>query len=192
MKKKVIAIIGKAGHGKDESVKYLVKHCSKKCEHVSFAKLLKEQAKYLGWNGKKDKAGRTFLQELSLPVKRYFSELAKVDKKYSLYADGNFYSGYVLKQIKESEKEIFFISDMRFVCEYELFANDKDIDLTVIRVWRHNKDKSNFDNGLTYEQQNHPSETENLKIPCRYIVRAYNVESLHKELDEVVLKDNIL
>ena len=67
-KRLVIAFIGKARHGKDTMVINTTPLCDAKCEHVSFAKHLKEQAKALGWDGEKDFAGRNLLQALSRPV----------------------------------------------------------------------------------------------------------------------------
>ena len=61
-KRLAIAFIGKARHGKDTMVIHTKSLCNAKCEHVSFAKHLKEQARALGWDGEKDFAGRNLLQ----------------------------------------------------------------------------------------------------------------------------------
>ena len=54
---------------------------------------------------------------------------------------------------------------MRFLCEYNLFKNCKDIDFKVVLINRLNPDGTEFDNGLTEEQKNHPSELEHMQIP---------------------------
>ena len=66
--KKTILICGKAESGKDEVAKYLEKELLSKKQRVLifpityfFKELLKRQ---YGWNGKKDKKGRTLLQEI--------------------------------------------------------------------------------------------------------------------------------
>lgn len=168
-KKLVVSVIGKARHGKDTLVSNLMKKCKLPCEHISFAKHLKEQAKLLGWDGKKDVAGRTFLQELSTPVKNYYNQKAlSGEEQYKLFKNNSYYSGVALKHVLESENSVFFLSDMRFLYEYELFKNCKDIDLLVVYVLRLNADGTEFDNGLTEEQKKHPSEVDHLLIPRDY------------------------
>lgn len=185
-KKIVIAVIGKAQHGKDTMVNFLMKKVPNS-EHVSFAKHLKEQAKMLGWDGKKDVAGRTFLQQLSSPVKEYFSAKAEEDEeKYGLYKDDNYYSGIVLKQILESDKENFFISDMRFLCEYHLFQMCPEIDFKVVYVKRINQDGTWFDNGLTPAQKAHISETEHLAMHPDYSCTICTLEDSKRCADEIV------
>ena len=165
-KKLVIAFIGKARHGKDTMVIHTKALCKAKCEHVSFAKHLKEQAKALGWDGEKDFAGRNLLQALSRPVKNYYNEKALDDPEhYGIYGNDNYYSAIVLNQILNSDNEVFFLSDMRFLCEYNLFKSCKDIDFKVVLINRLNHDGTEYDNGLTEEQKNHPSELEHLQIP---------------------------
>ena len=167
--KLVVSVIGKARHGKDTLVSNLMERCSLSSEHISFAKHLKEQARLLGWDGKKDVAGRTFLQELSTPVKNYYNQKAlSGDERYKLFKNNSYYSGIALKHILESENSVFFLSDMRFLYEYELFKNCKDIDLIVVYVLRLNQDGTEFDNGLTEEQKRHPSEVDHLLIPRDY------------------------
>lgn len=141
----------------------------------------------LGWDGKKDVAGRTFLQQLSSPVKEYFSAKAEEDEeKYGLYKDDNYYSGIVLKQILESDKENFFISDMRFLCEYHLFQMCPEIDFKVVYVKRINEDGTWFDNGLTPAQKAHISETEHLLMHPDYSCTICTLEDSERCADEIV------
>ena len=71
---KVIAISGKAEHGKTYTcnlLKELYEKQGKKVEIVPLALTLKQQATELGWNGVKDIKGRTFLQDLGKVLKAY-------------------------------------------------------------------------------------------------------------------------
>ena len=99
-------------------------------------------------------------------MKNYYNEKALDDPEhYGIYGNDNYYSAIVLNQILNSDNEVFFLSDMRFLCEYNLFKNCKDIDFKVVLINRLNPDGTEFDNGLTEEQKNHPSELEHMQIP---------------------------
>jgi hypothetical protein len=170
MKKKiVIAYLGRARNGKDTACDFAIEYLNEKTnlvsEHKSFAGLLKEQAKMMGWNGEKDSAGRTFLQELSSPIKNYYSNLAATypeNPEYKEYADGNFYPGHVYKEIMESDADVFHITDMRFLNEanyYEKKAYEGDFVFVTIRIDRRDSHGDKYYGDLTLEQRNHESET---------------------------------
>lgn len=141
--KKVYLIIGKARNGKDTVASNAMEILAKqgiKSKHMSFAKLLKEQAKELGWNGEKDDAGRTLLQHLGDVMKEYHGK--------------SYYARYVLGQIlSDLDNSVYFITDCRFKTELELFKTCPAIDATTIRVVR-----PNFISDLSEEQQHHISE----------------------------------
>ena len=108
----IICVIGKARHGKDtfyEIAKSILP--AGHCHHISFARKLKEQAYALGWDGKKDDKGRTLLQHLSRPVKDYFGE--------------DYYAQQGVNDILNTpifdDNQFYFITDMRFKVEFDLF-----------------------------------------------------------------------
>lgn len=153
--KKVYLVIGKAQNGKDtvaEKAMSLLEGNGKKCDHKAFARLLKEQALSLGWNGEKDDAGRTFLQHLGDIMKEYHGK--------------DYYAGHVLGQIlTDVDDKVYFITDCRFKIELELFKNCPLIDAKTIRIVR-----KDFVSPLTKEQQNHPSEIDLDDIKEDYLI----------------------
>ena len=170
MKKKiVIAYLGRARNGKDTAAEFAMNWLNKNTnlvsEHKSFAALLKEQAKMMGWNGEKDFAGRTFLQELSAPIKHYYSLMADSypdNEEYKEYANNNFYPGHVYKEIMASDADVFHITDMRFMNEanyYEQKAYNGDFIFITIRIDRRESSGAKYYGDLTIEQRNHESET---------------------------------
>lgn len=162
--KTVFCLIGGAQHGKDTicaEIRELLPNSYK--EHLGFADVLKEQCKFLEWDGDKDLGGRQFLIDITPPIKKYGNWLAeKYPEKYGDYAGYNYYTAKIYDKIKNSEFECYCISDMRFKCEYEFFTKKAElgeINFIPIRVLRLEKGKY-FSGGLTEEQLNSPSETE--------------------------------
>lgn len=152
--KKIIGISGKAQHGKDTVANILKEMYGGEVVHL--ADLLKEQAKMIGWDGKKDEGGRTLLQKFSAPIKEYGNWLASKYPEYAEYGNGNYYSASLFDKIMASEEDIFYIADMRFTSEYYFFRRQNegnDIHFKTLRV-----NRPNFDNGLSEEQKNDESE----------------------------------
>jgi|SRR3990167_7732504 len=114
---------------------------------VSFATAVKETAIAQGWNGQKDEEGRTILQDTGMEKRKrnpnYWIEiaLAKVAEI----------------GLKSPKTKIIFIPDCRFLNEADAI---KSIGGQIWRVERYNVDGTLYDNGLTFEQKAHPSETE--------------------------------
>lgn len=140
---KVITISGKAQAGKDTTARLLKDQLNSEGHSVlitHYADLLKYQATTLfGWNGKKDDAGRTLLQRLGTDIVR-----AK---------NPNYWVDYLVDMlwIYEDQWDYVLIPDARFPNEIEAMKLEfHGIALRVV---------SDFDNGLTDEQKNHPSET---------------------------------
>lgn len=187
MKKIVFGISGKAQHGKDTSADYLLSILGGKKVH--FADKLKEQAMYLGWDGEKDEGGRKFIQEMSAPIKEYGNWLAKKDpERYSHYANYNYYAASLYDEILNSEEDILYIADVRFLNEFELFRDSKDIIYISIRVNRIDIDTNlPFDNKLTEAQKQHSSETELDNIKMDYTIINSTLENLYKSLDEIII-----
>lgn len=146
----VIAISGKARHGKDtiaEIFKNELEARGKRVLIIHYGDLLKFLTKEIyGWDGAKDEKGRSLLQKVGTDIVR---------KKKP-----NFWVSFVLDVIElfKSEFDYILIPDARFENEielpYHILSCKTDCKFTHIRIIR-----PNFDNGLTEEQKNHPSET---------------------------------
>ena len=142
---KIICISGKAQHGKDTCasiMQRLLQEQGKKSRIIHFADLLKYLCKtYFDWNGEKDNYGRTLLQRVGTDTIRQQKP--------------NYWVDFVIDFLKlfPDEWDYVIIPDTRFPnevsCMKEAFPNT--LHVRVIR--------SNFDNGLSIEQQNHISET---------------------------------
>lgn len=142
---KIICISGKAQHGKDTTAGFLreiLEQRGKKVLIVHFGDLVKFVAeKYFNWDGKKDERGRTLLQYVGTDKVRAQSPDYWVDFVMAMLT---FFDG---------EWDYVLIPDCRFPNEYEIFVYS-GFDTMLLRV-----ERPGFDNGLTKEQKEHPSET---------------------------------
>lgn len=181
--KLVIGISGKAQNGKDTIADWFVKN-HPEIQKVAFANLLKEQAKYLGWDGEKDLGGRTFIQTLSEPIKAYGNWLAqKYPDEYGDFSDNRYYSASLYRQIINSPYNYFVISDVRFYNEWQLLKSKTDIKFISIRVNRF-ENGTVFNNGLSEEQKHHNSETELDNVQMDYTINNDGtVDDLYKKLE---------
>lgn len=158
-KKVVFGFMGKAQHAKDTSSEFLINYLhtayDEYVEHLAFANLLKQQCKEIAfWDGEKDDEGRILLQNFSKPIKRYADYLSKKYPENEFYADmknGAYYAANTLRDIRESDYDIFTITDFRFKDEVDLFESKDYIKFIPIRVIRTNPDGSLFTGGLTPE-----------------------------------------
>ena len=150
---RVILISGSARFGKDSAafiMKELLEKQKKKVLIIHYADNLKLFAKnYFGWSGQKDQKGRELLQWLGTDVVRKNYEDTWVDMTVAL-----------LKGIK-TLYDYVIIPDVRFPNEIDKMCDN--FDCITIRIIR-----PNFDNGLTDEQKNHPSETALDDYPMEY------------------------
>lgn len=150
-RKIVVAIAGKAGHGKNTvaeiAMEYLhLAHPTWNTRVVGFADAVKEEARKRGWNGVKDEAGRTMLQDIGLNGRK---------------DDANYWVKRLLERIihePEQATTVWFICDLRFVNEADLAR--RLVGGQVWRVERTNSDGTPFLSPLTPEQRVHPSETD--------------------------------
>ena len=165
---KTILISGKARAGKDYTASFLKEHYEKEGKRViimHFADLLKFYCKtYFGWNGEKVEAGRTLLQHIGTDIVR--------KKKPSFWVD----QVNRFLDIFEDELDYVFIADCRF--PNELDAIESRFGPVKARV-----ERPGFENNLTEEQKNHPSETA-LDGYTDYDVVLYNTgdERYHDEI----------
>ena len=69
--RKVILISGKAESGKTYTANLIKEYSKGKTAIIPLSLGLKFQARELGWDGKKDEKGRTFLQNIGALMKAY-------------------------------------------------------------------------------------------------------------------------
>jgi hypothetical protein len=142
---KVILISGKAQHGKDTTAGFLKEELERQGKRVLIAHygdLVKYTCRtFFGWDGQKDEAGRSLLQRVGTDVIRE--------------QEPDFWAWFICRMLTffPDEWDFVLIPDCRFPNEVSAPA-EWDFDVTHIRVHR-----PDFDNGLTLEQQAHPSET---------------------------------
>ncbi len=150
---RVILISGSARFGKDSTafmMKELLEKQKNKVLIIHYADNLKLFAKnYFGWSGQKDQKGRELLQWLGTDVVRKNYEDTWVDMIIAL-----------LKGIK-TLYDYVIIPDVRFPNEIDKMCDN--FNCITVRVIR-----PDFDNGLTDEQKNHPSETALKDYPMEY------------------------
>lgn len=161
---KVINISGKAMHGKDTTAQYLKEYLeshNKKVVIIHFADYLKFICRtYLGWNGEKDEAGRTLLQQIGTEKVRKQNPYFWVEQVRRLL------------DIFRDDWDYAIIPDTRF--PDELF--DVCYDALHIRVKR-----LGFESPLTKEQQNHPSECALDKYTPDICIQNRTLEQLKKD-----------
>lgn len=184
--KTIIGISGKAQHGKDTTADFFVQTFGGR--KIALADLIKEQATFLGWDGEKDKGGRTLLQQLSTPVKEYGNWLANKYEEYKDFADNNYYTASLYRRILEDNAhDIFYVSDLRFKSEFEFLKRksieDADkITFVSLRVTRLDGDEP-FDNQLTEEQKQHQSEIDLDDVEMDYsILNASSLDEYYNNL----------
>ncbi len=142
---RVVSFSGKAQHGKTSSaiiLKGFLEADGKRVCLINYADLLKFYAKtYFSWDGIKNNSGRTLLQLLG-------TERVRIGHP-------DYWVDHVINFTKlfANDFDYFLVADARFPNELNRWF-EEDIDIT--RVW---VTRLNFDNGLTEEQKNHPSET---------------------------------
>lgn len=134
-----ISISGQARHGKDTAAKFIKFRLEEEWERkvliVHYADLLKHIcSNYLGWDGKKDEAGRTLLQQVGTEVYR------RRDPDYWV----NFVKDTVERLQDVGDWDYVIIPDCRF--QNEILG----VHVHVVRP--------GYDNGLTEEQKHHASE----------------------------------
>ena len=170
----IITVSGQARHGKNSFCDILqikLNELNKKSLIINYADYLKYLAKqYYGWNGQKDEAGRTLLQQLGTEKIR--------SKKPDFWVDTviNFIN------VVKDDFDFILIGDCRFSNEINKWL-EKGYKTISIHVTR-----TNFDNGLTLEQKNHASEIALNGYEFDYYIGAENLEELEKEVDKFILE----
>ncbi len=141
----VIPISGKAGHGKDTLAGFMKTNLEKQGKRVlitHYGDLLKYICRpFFGWDGQKNKEGRTLLQTVGTEVVRE--------------QEPDFWVNFVYDVVTmvPNEWDYVLIPDARFPNEVDLFKSSTNVTAYHVRIIRPSFSK------LTPEQQQHPSET---------------------------------
>lgn len=180
---KIILISGKARSGKDTFAMYLKDEIclhGKKPLIIRYGDILKFICKeYFNWNGEKDEIGRTLLQKIGTDLCRYNNP--------------NIWVNCVIEIIKglQSNYDYVLIPDTRFPNEIKEWWKT-DFDSVTVRIERMNKDDTEYDNGLSEEQKQHPSETElddwifNYYVYNKYVTDLQNAaQGFFKEMEKM-------
>lgn len=171
--RKIFLISGKGQHGKDSTGNILKKKLNGKTLILHNADYLKYIAKeYLGWDGKKDSAGRTLLQTLGTEKIRLGMNrpLFWVEKSCDII------------DILAEDFDYFVICDVRFKNELYLPQARFPDKVVSIRV-----ERLNFDNGLSEEQKQHSSETDLDNFSFDYYIRSESgLDKLEIELNRII------
>ena len=120
---------------------------------------------FFGWDGNKDSVGRTILQVVGTDKGRY--------------RNPNVWVNMTIEFIKAfgQDYDYILIPDCRFRNELDRLKKEK---FDVFTLWVHRKE---FDNGLTEDQKNHPSETGLLDYKFDHVI---SVESKMWKLKDAV------
>jgi len=170
---KVILISGKAQHGKTSSADILEKHmklAARRVVQINFADYVKFiSSKYYGWDGKKDEHGRQLLQYVGTDLFRA--------------RDENFWVDAVIRfaRVIWNDYDYMLVADWRFPNEYTRWAENDIHDICCVRIYR-----PGYDNGLTPEQNNHPSETALDNFPMDYRLYAVDLTGLESECYKIL------
>ena len=179
----IIPIMGKARNGKDSFAKFLKEEIEERTgenvliiRYADYLKFVLE--KYFNWDGNKDEKGRNLLQHIGTDTCRKNNE--------------NVWVNVVVELVKSFGNEFPYvlIPDARFENEIGCWY-DNEFEVVTIRVKRLNEDGSEYDNGLTEEQKNHPSETSLDDFVPYYNVEAKSLEELKESVQTILDKERI-
>lgn len=168
-KLKIVLISGKARHGKTAVAELLMKELTennKVVDIVYFSDHIKKIAILEhGWNGEKDENGRRLLQNIGMD-KRNINQ--------------DYWTDIVLDIIEKNKHRVDFIliPDVRFKREIEIITAKFGLMAVNLRVVR-----ENFENNLTSEQKDHPSEVDLDDCSFDYIIKSVEgINNLEREV----------
>ncbi len=170
---KIVTLSAQAEHGKDcfaNELKLQLESKNKKVLIIHNADYLKYIAKqYLGWDGQKDDKGRTLLQQLGTEKIRY------------RYPDFHVEGVYRIIDLLQNDFDYFLIPDTRFPNEIT-YLKLKGLNVATLHIKR-----NNFENSLSPEQRNHPSETalNEFEFDC-YMKIDNGIENIKRSVDAFI------
>ena len=173
--KKIFIISGKARHGKNtvaDLIKEYYENQNLKVINDSYAYYIKDYAKRISnWDGNENTKPRELLQQLGTNLIRQ-----NIDRL--------FFINRMIEDLKGFSYfyDIITISDGRFEEELDLIKNKFD-NVILIKV-----DRPYFDNGLTQEQKNHPTETslDNYNKFDYIIENDSTIENLKEKVNQIL------
>ena len=174
MKKIIIGFSGKAEAGKTTAANAFLEKLAPKDLFdgiVPLAKKMKEQARYLGWDGKKDEKGRRFLQEVSWPIKHYLGE--------------DIYAKWVIEDANRSNLNVLLVDDVRMLAEVNYFKSlpKDEYKFVLVRI-----ERPNHVSKLTPAQLADVSETQLDNYESDYhVVNDGSIEELGDKLSEILI-----
>lgn len=133
---KVLGIAGKKGVGKDTIANYLVNNYG--FVKVAYADKVKDVARSLGWDGKKDERGRRLLQRLGTDVAREYD--------IDIWVKATFKVIGVMSQLYDK----FVIPDVRFQNEVDAIHESGGLVILIGAKWQDNKDSHPSERELNY------------------------------------------
>lgn len=163
-----ICLSAKAQGGKDTSAEIIKDELERrgyKALVTHYADLLKFICiNFFGWNGEKDEPGRTLLQKVGTDVIRA--------------QDPDYWVDFIANLVRmfPNEWDFVIVSDCRFQNEIDRVV-DAGFPVTHVRIIR-----PNFDNGLTEEQKNHPSETALDGVAPDFLIKNTTMSALRDQL----------
>jgi hypothetical protein len=173
---KIILLSAKAQNGKDSTANILKKYfgiAGKKSIILHYGDYLKFLcSKYFDWNGEKDEQGRTVLQKFG------------TEKVRNTVPDFWVRNVAQFIDVFQNDYDYFIIADCRFLNEVEYMKKSFPCCVTTIRI-----ERLNFDNGLTEEQKNHPSETALDDFVFDYVIESESgLDKLEVEVNKIIDK----
>lgn len=179
---KVVAISGKARHGKDTVATELKKQLEEmggKVLIIHQGDFLKWIAKsYLGWNGKKDEEGRSLLQWIGTHNREVGLDDVYVETVINIIA------------LLSDKFDYVIIPDLRYKNELHRLKAKYQDDCYLVRVNRvvfNNSKYSAYKNDLTEEQNKHKSETDlDYFLGWEYIITNYVLEGIPDQVNKIV------
>lgn len=172
----VICISGKAQSGKDTTANFLHENLTQRGYRsviIHYADLLKYICRqYFGWDGQKDAEGRTLLQQIGTN---------EVRAKHP-----DFWVDFVVQllDVFHPRWDFVIIPDTRFPNELNNIE-DAGYKMYHLRIKR-----PGYDNGLSVEQQNHPSEVALDRVVPNYTI--YNNGTLDNLSQEANIFLNLI
>lgn len=159
---------GRARHGKDSSAEIIKDNLEAKGYKVlitHYADLLKFICKkFFGWNGEKDDAGRTLLQQVGTNCIRE--------------QDPDYWVDFVTNLVRmfPNKWDFVIVGDVRFPNELSRIS-DAGFPATHVRIVR-----PDFESLLTEEQKNHPSETALDDTEPDFLIKNTTIPELKSQL----------
>lgn len=179
---KIIAISGKAQHGKDtvaRMIRYAGMDKGQKVLITHYADLLKYMCRsFLGWDGKKDDKGRALLQHVGTDIIRR--------KNTNFFVDFMISALDVCGEVGDIWDAVV-IPDIRFPNEVERLASD-GFSVAHLRIVR-----PGFESPLSSDAVNHVSETAMDDVNPDYVImNDSSLTELQKTVEALLDKEAIL